>query len=63
MGMVFLSLFVANFLIGWLGGFYEHLGPTGFWTLNVAIAGVGAALGFALQRPLERTLGLKAPAP
>jgi POT family proton-dependent oligopeptide transporter len=62
MGMVFLSLFVANFLIGWLGGFYEHLGPTGFWTLNVAIAGVGAALGFALQRPLERALGLKAPA-
>jgi POT family proton-dependent oligopeptide transporter len=63
MGMVFLSLFVADFLIGWLGGFYEHLGPAGFWTLNVAIGGVGAALAFALQRPLERVLGLTAPQP
>jgi POT family proton-dependent oligopeptide transporter len=61
--MVFLSLFVADILIGWLGGFYERLGPAGFWTLNVAIGAVGAALSFALQRPLERALGLKAPAP
>jgi POT family proton-dependent oligopeptide transporter len=59
MGMVFLSLFVADFLIGWLGGFYERLGPTGFWTLNVAIGVVGAALAWALQRPLERVLELK----
>jgi POT family proton-dependent oligopeptide transporter len=59
MGMVFLSLFVADFLVGWLGGFYEHLGPSGFWTLNVVIGVIGAALAFALQRPLERVLGLK----
>jgi POT family proton-dependent oligopeptide transporter len=59
MGMVFLSLFVADFLIGWLGGFYERLGPAGFWTLNVAIGVVGAGLAWALQRPLERVLGLQ----
>jgi len=63
MGMVFLSLFVADFLVGWLGGFYERLGPAGFWTLNVVIGLVGAALAFALQRPFERVLGLKEQAP
>jgi POT family proton-dependent oligopeptide transporter len=62
MGTVFLSLFVADFLLGWLGGFYDHLGPVGFWSLNVAIGATGAALAWALQRPLERALGLRGPA-
>ena len=62
MGLVFLSLFVSYILIGWIGGFYEHLGPAGFWTLQVAIGGVGAALAFAVKRPLEQVLGLKGPA-
>jgi len=63
MGTVFLTLFVSYLLIGWIGGFYERLGPAGFWGLQVAIGIVGTALALALQRPLERVLGLKGSAP
>jgi POT family proton-dependent oligopeptide transporter len=59
MGTVFLSLFVSYMLIGWIGGFYERLGPALFWGLQVVIGGVGVVLTLALQRPLERTLGLE----
>jgi proton-dependent oligopeptide transporter, POT family len=30
MGIVFMSLFIANNLIGWIGGFYERMGPLKF---------------------------------
>ncbi|MGH8123913.1 MAG: peptide MFS transporter [Rudaea sp.] len=58
MGAVFLSLFVANTLIGWLGGFYEHMTPAGFWTMHAAIAAVGGVLAFGLKRPLLRALAI-----
>jgi POT family proton-dependent oligopeptide transporter len=58
MGVVFLSLFISYNLIGWIGGFYEALGPLGFWLLNVGIGVVGAGLCMSLQRPLERVLGV-----
>ena len=57
MGVAFLTLFVANNLIGWLGTFYEELGPTAFWALHAAIpASAGLLLllfGGALRRALE----------
>ena len=57
MGIVFLNLFVANNLIGWIGTFYEQLGPLAFWTLHAAIAAIGgllvAAFGPALKRILK----------
>ena len=57
MGVAFLTLFVANNLIGWLGTFYEELGPTAFWALHAAIpAGAGLLIllfGGALKRALE----------
>ncbi len=56
MGSVFLTLFAGNLIIGWIGGFYEKMGPTGFWGLQVAIGVAGAILAFALMRPLERLL-------
>ncbi len=43
-GIVFLSLFLANTLIGWLGGFYEPMGPLAFWALHAAIGGIGLLL-------------------
>ena len=43
MGASFLTLFVANNLIGWIGTFYEKMTPVAFWTLH---AGIGAAGGF-----------------
>ncbi|HLY56340.1 MAG TPA: peptide MFS transporter [Stellaceae bacterium] len=56
MGVAFLSLFVSNIAIGWLGGFYESMTPTGFWTLHAAIAATGAVLALAIRRPMERLL-------
>ena len=57
MGAIFLSLFVSNFFIGWLGRFYETLGPAGFWTLHAGIAAAGGLLAMLLKRPLTRLLG------
>lgn len=54
MGAVFLSLFVANFIIGWIGGLYERLGPVGFWTMEAAIAAIGGVLTLFLAAPLRR---------
>jgi POT family proton-dependent oligopeptide transporter len=57
MGSAFLSLFVANNLIGWLGRFYERMGPIGFWSMHAAIGATGAVLVVLCRRPLERVLG------
>jgi len=60
MGGVFLSLFLANITMGWLGGFYEHISPTEFWAMNVAIAASGGLLALALKPVLERLLSVAA---
>lgn len=44
MGICFLTLFVANNLIGWIGTFYEQLGPLDFWLLHAGIAAFGGLL-------------------
>jgi POT family proton-dependent oligopeptide transporter len=65
MGICFLTLFIANNLIGWIGTFYEKLAPLAFWALHAGIAAAGGVLvlifGTALQRALEphRTQGLR----
>lgn len=41
MGVAFMSLFVANNLIGWIGGFYEKMSPAEFWALHAAIGATG----------------------
>ncbi|TFU06309.1 MFS transporter [Polymorphobacter arshaanensis] len=56
MGVVFLSIFAGNSLIGWIGRYYEPLGPAGFWMLQVAIGGVGLVLILLLKRPIEQAL-------
>jgi POT family proton-dependent oligopeptide transporter len=61
MGTAFLSLFLANILIGWIGGFYEHMTPAMFWALNAAIAGVGGLLGLLFNKPLMRRLDEHSP--
>ena len=32
MGLTFMSLFISNNLIGWIGGFYERMSPAQFWS-------------------------------
>jgi POT family proton-dependent oligopeptide transporter len=56
MGLAFMSLFVANDLIGWIGGFYEKMAPVAFWGLHAAIPAGGGLLVLLLGRPLERIL-------
>ena len=60
---------VPNIIVGWLGRFYEPLGPTAFWWLHAAIA-AGGGMAALLLRPLiahllddrEATAMLPAPA-
>jgi POT family proton-dependent oligopeptide transporter len=56
MGLAFTSNFVANLLIGWIGGFYEHMTPAAFWGLHAAIAAAGGLIAWLLMRPLNRLL-------
>ncbi|MEO7052667.1 MAG: hypothetical protein ABI128_13485, partial [Rhodanobacter sp.] len=58
MGAVFLTLFIGNSVIGWLGGFYEQMSPAAFWTMHAAIAATGGVLAYGLKRPLKRALAI-----
>jgi POT family proton-dependent oligopeptide transporter len=51
-GIAFMSLFIANNLIGWLGGFYERMSPIRFWGLHAAIAAVGGIMATLFGRRL-----------
>jgi POT family proton-dependent oligopeptide transporter len=56
MGVCFLVLFVANNIIGWVGTFYEPLGPLAFWAMHAAIAAAGGLLVLILGPSLRRIL-------
>lgn len=56
MGLTFMTLFVSNNLIGWLGRFYEPLGPLQFWGLHAAIGATGALLTWVLGGMLSEVL-------
>ena len=56
MGFAFMSLFISNNLIGWIGGFYEKMAPAEFWALHAAIAAGGGLLVTLFGRRLTRAL-------
>ncbi len=56
MGLAFMSLFISNNLIGWIGGFYERMSPAQFWTMHAAIAAGGGLLVALFGRRLGRVL-------
>jgi proton-dependent oligopeptide transporter, POT family len=58
MGVAFMSLFIANTLIGRLGGLFEQMTPASFWALHAGIGVTGGILALALKRPLERLLAV-----
>jgi len=57
MGGAFLSLFAGSVGAGWLGSFYDQLSPATFWTVDAAVAFVGALIIAMIGRPLARGLG------
>jgi POT family proton-dependent oligopeptide transporter len=56
MGIAFMSLFLANVLIGWIGGFYERMSPEQFWALHAIIGATGSLLVVLFGRRLRRVL-------
>jgi len=57
MGVAFLtSGFIANYLAGFLGGYYEKMSPAEFWGLHAAISMVGALGTWLWTRPINRVL-------
>ena len=56
MGLAFMSLFVSNNLIGWIGGFYEKMTPVQFWAMHAVIAARGGLLVLLFGRRLSRAL-------
>jgi POT family proton-dependent oligopeptide transporter len=55
-GVYFLSHFVSNLTIGWLGHFYEQMSPTRFWLMQAAIGAAGALVILVLRPPVSRVL-------
>jgi POT family proton-dependent oligopeptide transporter len=56
MGICFLTLFIGNNLIGWIGTFYERMTPVAFWALHAAIAATGGLLALVFGQALTRIL-------
>lgn len=56
MGTAFLTLFVSNILIGWIGGLYSAIDPVSFWLLQAAISSGGVVLVLLFGRSLARAL-------
>lgn len=56
MGICFLTLFIANNLIGWIGTFYEEMTPLAFWAIHAGIAAAGGILVLLFGPTLKRVL-------
>ena len=48
---------ISNIVVGWLGRFYEPMGPTYFWELHAAVAAGGAVMALAFRPVIARLLG------
>jgi proton-dependent oligopeptide transporter, POT family len=57
MGIAFLTMFVANVAIGWLGGLFERMTAAQFWAMHAAIAAMGGILTLVFQRRLSGIIG------
>ncbi len=57
MGLVFVTMFLANIVIGWLGTFFERMTATHFWSMHAAIAAMGGILALTCRRRLARLIG------
>jgi len=56
MGLAFMTLFISNTIIGWIGGFYEKMTPAAFWAMHAAIGASGGLLVMLFGRRLSQIL-------
>ena len=57
MSLAIMSIAIANFIVGWLGRFYEPWGPTRFWLLHAGIAATGVVVALSLRPVIARLTG------
>lgn len=62
MGGAYLSFFIGNIIMGWVGTLYEKMSPEAFWGLNAAIPAAGALIVLLLKGTLNRAFEKAAPA-
>lgn len=59
-GVYYLHLFLANMMVGWLGGLLEKTGPVAFWLLHAGLVAGGAVaillFGLAFRKILAPTV-------
>lgn len=58
-GAYYLGIFIGGIGSGWLGRFYEPVGPFGFWMIHAAVVVSGALFVLLLRPWLVRTLRSK----
>jgi len=56
MGFAFMSLFVSNNIIGWLGGYYGAMQPAQFWAMHAAIGAAGGLIVAVFGRRIGAAL-------
>jgi proton-dependent oligopeptide transporter, POT family len=54
----YLTLFLSNLLIGWIGSLHERMTSAAFWALHAAIAAAGGVIVLVFGRRLRRALRL-----
>lgn len=47
---------LPNIIVGWMGRFYEPLGPAAFWALHAGLAAAGGVLALALRPVIKHLL-------
>ena len=56
-GLYYLAFFIANAVVGWVGGLYSSLPTTTFWLIHVASAAVGLVAFVRVQDVLGKRMG------
>ncbi len=55
-GLYYLAFFIANAVVGWVGGLYSSLPTTTFWLIHAASAGVGLVAFIVFKMALGRRM-------
>lgn len=55
-GVYYLNLFLANMMVGWLGGLLEKMNNASFWVLHAVLVAIGGAIMFVFAVFFRRML-------